>query len=463
MKSFWRFLLILLLALLLALSLVIIEKETSVFSKGAAALSGSRPAASVSSSSAAVSHSSSVSSGGEGSQATAHDAALLPVDASGQLAKENPVRTPENTGENESFPADFYPYRTMLSEKGKKVYNQVFANAQALNDSFYLVSSLPPDELETVFSAVLFDHPELFWLDSSYQYEYTAQGEAVSMTLSFNSTADHIAAAQAKFDAALKALIDGAGALATAVEREQYVHDYLLDQVEYDLDSALNQSAYSALVNGRSVCAGYSRAFQLAMTRLGVPCYYCVGDSGGSHAWNMIRLDTGYYHIDVSWDDPVGNPSGTRHYQYFNLTDAEISVDHTRTRLSQYLPACDGPSLLQQAPSGLETYAGLGFTEADILYSLDDYYAACRKALNREGLGEHTFFFLLSDQFLLDDVYTSVKKEDYAAGYLNDVMADLELNGCSYQLQIKAQELDNGYYRLTQKVVLEEAVEKRSE
>ena len=45
------------------------------------------------------------------------------------------------------------------------------------------------------------------------------------------------------------------------------------------LGAKYNQTAYSALVNGSTVCAGYSKAFQLLMTKLGIPTYYVVGIS----------------------------------------------------------------------------------------------------------------------------------------------------------------------------------------
>jgi transglutaminase/protease-like cytokinesis protein 3 len=98
----------------------------------------------------------------------------------------------------------------------------------------------------------------------------------------------------------------------------------------------MNQSVYSALVNGETVCAGYARAMQYLMQRLGIPCYYCTGYAGQNHAWNIVRLDDGYYNVDVTWDDTPGGE-----YDYFNRTDAEYAGTHVRQSLSVNLPVCE--------------------------------------------------------------------------------------------------------------------------
>lgn len=71
-----------------------------------------------------------------------------------------------------------------------------------------------------------------------------------------------------------------------------------------------NQYIYSALVDRRSVCAGYSRATQYLLERLGVFCTYVTGTAqtlqgSGSHAWNLVLCDGDYYYVDTTWGDPM--------------------------------------------------------------------------------------------------------------------------------------------------------------
>ena len=58
------------------------------------------------------------------------------------------------------------------------------------------------------------------------------------------------------------------------------------------------------------MCAGYAKAYQLILNRMGIECGYITGNAvndmvSGPHAWNYVRLDGNYYQVDVTWDDPL--------------------------------------------------------------------------------------------------------------------------------------------------------------
>ena len=133
------------------------------------------------------------------------------------------------------------------------------------------------------------------------------------------------------------------------VERERAIHDYICKNTTYDESAPYNQSAYSVIVLHRSVCAGYSRAFQYLMNRAGLTCYYVPGtttDSSiagedGAHAWNIVYLDGEYYNIDVLWDDTASETYGEDVYPFFNLSDSAF-LYHARVELALSLPKCTG-------------------------------------------------------------------------------------------------------------------------
>lgn len=241
------------------------------------------------------------------------------------------------TGENETFDATMNPYYEMLDENEKTLYAQLYANAQNLEPAFAPSASVSEDQLENVFEAVFYDHPELFWLDTGYTYQYTSDGKIVEVDLKYNETANDINTSKSAFDNAAAQIIAGAKQYGDQEGQERYVHDAIINATDYDLNASLNQSAYSALVNHATVCAGYAKAFQYIMQQLGIPAYYVTGTSENEdHAWNIVLINGQYTNVDLTWDDTSGE-----RYRFFNKSDGEMNDSHTRTGLSVNLPVCN--------------------------------------------------------------------------------------------------------------------------
>ncbi len=237
-------------------------------------------------------------------------------------------------GDGLTFDTQFYPYYHMLNDTGKALYRQIYANTLALNTTFRPIEQVSMDTMQMVLLSVVFDHPELFWLDTTFYQEYDYNGVALKLRLRYYDRIPDIPTANQKFLANANAIVAGASGLSDNYEKELYIHNYLADKLTYK-HNPLDQSAYSAIVGDNTVCAGYAKAFQYLMQRLGVPTYLCVGSAGEMHAWNIIKLGDNYYNVDCTWDDQ--NPTV---YDYFNLSDADNYM-HKRMFNSVYLPACN--------------------------------------------------------------------------------------------------------------------------
>lgn len=240
------------------------------------------------------------------------------------------------TGDNLSFDSIFYPYYQMLDPKGQHLYRQIYANAAAYNAAFVPIEAVPVSELKDVIMAVYNDHPELFWLNTVFTCKYDQNKICAELELEFNMTLEELTASSKTFYNITNEILSQVQGLSVN-EKERRLHDILIERVEYEKGADKNQSAYSALVDGKSVCAGYARAYQYLMQRLGIPCFYCTGYAGTDHAWNIVGLDDGYYNVDVTWDDTEGGQ-----YDYFNKTDEAYADTHVRRELSVNLPKCEG-------------------------------------------------------------------------------------------------------------------------
>jgi hypothetical protein len=240
------------------------------------------------------------------------------------------------TGEEYNFNTTYYPYYGMLSDNEKKLYKQVYVHMLKVKDSFVPYIDVNITEVKRTFEAIYNDHPEIFWVDTTYTYKYTKDNKCVQIDLTYNDTALDLEKHKKIFNTEVNRIIKNAKKYKTNYEREKYVHDVLVTSIKYDKTATMNQSAYSALINKNTICAGYARAFQYILMKLGIPTYYVVGTSTVNHAWNMVKLDDGYYNVDLTWDN-----SDLTRYKYFNKTDSDFSSSHKRTGLSLGLPSCN--------------------------------------------------------------------------------------------------------------------------
>ena len=265
---------------------------------------------------------------------------MLGIKATGDLIDEKSLGSLEDskiTGENYIIDSNYYPYYQMLNEEEKRLYKQVCANIESLKIKFIPTTDITIKEVNTVIEAVYNDHPEFFWLNTNYSYKYTEDKQCVQIILDYNETSKNIEKHKILFNETANDIIKEAYKLKSDYDKEKYVHNKIIELAEYDENSNMNQTAYSALITKKTVCAGYTRAFQYLMTKLEIPTYYVVGYANEDHAWNIVKLEDGYYNVDLTWNDQT---SGT--YNYFNMSDNIFSKTHTRTGMSIYLPKCNG-------------------------------------------------------------------------------------------------------------------------
>ena len=120
----------------------------------------------------------------------------------------------------------------------------------------------------------------------------------------------------------------------TDYEKVLVVHDFIINTTTYQTNSELNQTAYSALINGSTVCAGYAKSFKYIMDALDIECILLSGLGGEkanpeSHMWNYVKLNSIWYCIDLTWDDS-GN---ILNYNYFLINSNTFTDDGTNVHI----------------------------------------------------------------------------------------------------------------------------------
>lgn len=203
---------------------------------------------------------------------------------------------------------------------------------------------LSPYRMETSAAQDLAVEVSDFYGDNPYFlssiYAKGTVGEQVeTLNVGYKYTPEE-AAEKRKQDAEEQAAVDSAIASCVTDGMSDYeiakaLHDYLALNNEYDMRyysgsmPYVSYTAYGALVNRTSVCAGYALAYERLMDQVGIPCEYVTGmTTNGYHAWNIIQIDGEWYHVDVTWDDPTPDREGYVRYKYFLKSDKAMSRDH---------------------------------------------------------------------------------------------------------------------------------------
>ena len=111
----------------------------------------------------------------------------------------------------------------------------------------------------------------------------------------------------------------------TDFEKEIKIIEWLVANCSYETgDNWERAMAYSCIVRGKAQCSGYADAFLQTAKLCGLDVRYI---HNSTHAWNLIKLDNDWYHVDVTWEDPINQNKygfGNLRNKYINLEDEQI-------------------------------------------------------------------------------------------------------------------------------------------
>ena len=121
----------------------------------------------------------------------------------------------------------------------------------------------------------------------------------------------------------------------TDINNIRRIHDYIIDHSVYDSNrSDYNDTtyrsdiAYGPLLQGYGICGGYTDAMELFLEELDIESYKI---SSEQHVWNAIYLDGEWYHLDLTWDDPVTSTGENLIEHNFFLIDTPTLLELEQT------------------------------------------------------------------------------------------------------------------------------------
>lgn len=129
-------------------------------------------------------------------------------------------------------------------------------------------------------------------------------------------------------------------------EKELAVYDYIQGISRFDEGnlSAIpdtedySHTPYGVLHDGTAICVGNAVTFKLFMDMLDIGCMVIHSTEEGEHAWDLVNIGEGWYHVDITFD---GGDPGSPTYSRFNVTDDVKLRDGYYWNTEEFPEACE--------------------------------------------------------------------------------------------------------------------------
>lgn len=185
-------------------------------------------------------------------------------------------------------------------------------------------ASLPVSELGRLYQEVLLSNPELFHVAPRLSYGYTEEAVNGIPTRTvtylypvYTMTGQELTAARTLYRNTVTSILADMESTFGALPRTEadtvlYLHDELARRYAYDTrpEAQANADAYTFFREGVGICQAYALAFLALARGAGLDAHIVVSDAM-DHAWNHVRVEGAWYHVDVTRDDPIPAEGGS--------------------------------------------------------------------------------------------------------------------------------------------------------
>lgn len=185
------------------------------------------------------------------------------------------------------------------------------------------------DSLKSMMEQVVNQTPYLFYTATSYTVSRnTATNQIVKIGLGYTDRfkkpdgsirKKKIRNIQDKINIGIEQALSDLEPSMTKVEKALVIHDYLVSNTTYtkNTENDYRLTEEGVFVKHQANCQGYSLAYAMLMEKVGIPVEFVVSDNM-SHMWNKIKIGGSWYHVDVTWDDPVDASESKDQYGLVN-------------------------------------------------------------------------------------------------------------------------------------------------
>lgn len=220
---------------------------------------------------------------------------------------------------------------SIFSMVEKHVLSKIIETLYHFSDEITVASLTSNEKLQEILQDELMNNPELFFING-FKLMYSPITTVIYPNYIYDEETFYLILDSCRKRASqLISRIQGTDDYSRALQ----AHDFLARNVNYEngTDRELH-TIVGPFTKKKGVCEGYAKAFKYLLDMMDIPCKLIYGygcDPGvgveESHAWNMIRIEGKWHHVDVTFDTTICSEDVLR-YDYFGLTTEQILRDH---------------------------------------------------------------------------------------------------------------------------------------
>ena len=335
----------------------------------------------------------------------------------------------ESHDRGETIGKDYY--RSKLDSSEQAIYDEILNGFMSFSSSID-ITDCAPETAERCYKYVLYDIPEIFWVDTSYQYMITQdRSTVVSIQPDLIDNEESASKKTENIKAQSKMIVDSIPQDAvTDYDKAKYLFEQVADMLRYDEAMADFQDLGTVFDQKATVCGGYAKLYQYLCRESGIGCTYLVGYANVDgeeilHAWNMLDLDGTICYADATWGDkdemlPVD-------FAWIGLTYDSIAASHRV--LEEGIAITDANDPKYEIWAIDKTY-----------YEVYDEQTVLAKMIESAGSGEPSLImkfkspemFSMAKNFIKDNSYPATEiyeryPDDFPAAYTDGVYKAYEI------------------------------------
>ncbi|GEM_PF-2714372 len=322
-----------------------------------------------------------------------------------------------------------YIYNSLSADQ-KSVYDQLLQSCREVDESSGIYETIPAvtsrklssAEMINLSSIFVFDHPEFFWI--SPNYEISASGRSVTYTMKlYSQYQDGTARQETKQQliALEQEYLNQAAAYDSDYEKAEYFLKALREDITFGYgEDHIDQSIASALLDKKTVCAGFSKLYELLCNASGIDV---MTEISLNHAWNVIFLDEHWYHVDVTYDLFLYSDSELHEY---DLTRGLYTTEIDGEEISFYMHEPYQAFYSFALPDTSQSYEkplSAGDANADGSINILDVITMNRAVLGKESLTEAQLRAVDFNQNGKPDSEESLAMLKYIVGLIDSLTA----------------------------------------